>query len=86
MARKSTAKENGRATQSGTEEYDTLGKGKVRFLELDAEKMGEYFYKAPNNSMFDAVWISEAMSHLPDKELFFRNAFSVRCYRTDRIA
>lgn len=77
MARKSTTKENGRATQSGTEEYDTLGKGKVRFLELDAEKMGEYFYKAPNNFVFDAVWISEAMSHLPDKGLFFRNAFSV---------
>jgi SAM-dependent methyltransferase len=37
----------------------------------------EYFHEAPNNTTFDAVWISEAMSHLPEKELFFRNAFSV---------
>jgi tocopherol O-methyltransferase len=77
MARNFTAKENGRETQVGNEEYDTLGNGKVRFLELDAEKMGDYFHKAPSDTTFDAVWISEVMSHLPDKELFFRNAFSV---------
>jgi tocopherol O-methyltransferase len=53
-----------------------LGDGKVRFLEIDAEKMGDYFHTAPNRVTFDAVWISEVMSHLPDKELFFRNAFS----------
>jgi tocopherol O-methyltransferase len=76
MARNFTAKESGVGTQVGAEEYYTLGDGKVRFLELDAEKMGEYFHEAPNNPFFDAVWISEAMSHLPDKELFFRNAFS----------
>ena len=44
--------------------------GSVRYLELDADRMGDFFDKAT----FDAVWISEAMSHLPDKELFFRNA------------
>jgi tocopherol O-methyltransferase len=76
MARNFTAKENGVGTLVGTEYY-TLGDGKVRFLELDAEKMGKYFHEAPNNTMFDAVWISEVMSHLPEKELFFRNAFSV---------
>jgi tocopherol O-methyltransferase len=76
MARNFTAKESGVGTQVGAEEYYTLGDGKVRFLELDAEKMGEYFHEAPNNISFDAVWISEVMSHLPDKELFFRNAFS----------
>jgi tocopherol O-methyltransferase len=76
MARHFTAKENGVETQVGAEKYYTLGDGKVRFLELDAEKMGEYFHKAPNNTLFDAVWISEVMSHLPEKELFFRNAFS----------
>ncbi|KAI4143810.1 MAG: hypothetical protein L6R39_004441 [Caloplaca ligustica] len=48
-----------------------LGHGSVRFVELDAEKLGEYF---PLQGMFDCMWISEAMSHLPDKELFFRNA------------
>jgi tocopherol O-methyltransferase len=51
-----------------------LGDGSVRFIELDAEKMGEYFNEAPNTATFDCVWISEAMSHLPNKELFFRNA------------
>ena len=77
MARSFTAKENGRRVPADTEEYNTLGHGKVRFWELDAEKMGDYFHKAHSDIRFDAVWISEAMSHLPDKKLFFRNAFSV---------
>jgi tocopherol O-methyltransferase len=51
-----------------------LGSGSVRFLELDAEKMGDFFTAQPNKATFDVVWISEAMSHLPNKELFFRNA------------
>ena len=51
-----------------------LGDGGVRYLEMDAEKMGDYFSTAPNDVTFDYVWISEAMSHLPDKLLFFRNA------------
>ena len=51
-----------------------LNNGMVRFIELDAERMGEYFTKEPNRTTFDAVWISEAMSHLPDKKLFFQNA------------
>jgi len=42
---------------------------------LDAEKMGEYFIK--DQAGFDAVWISEAMSHLPQKQLFFDNAFKL---------
>ncbi|AEO63449.1 uncharacterized protein THITE_2108725 [Thermothielavioides terrestris NRRL 8126] len=71
--------------------------GKVRFLELDAEKMGDFFSSSPGRSSsrnsssssapgkeevkeeeeagaFDVVWISEALSHFPDKALFFRNA------------
>ena len=55
-------------------DFAKLGVGQVRFLELDAEKMGDYFTSESNNATFDCVWISEAMSHLPDKELFFRNA------------
>lgn len=51
-----------------------LGEGSVRFLELDAEKMGDFFTEGENRATFDVVWISEAMSHLPNKELFFRNA------------
>ncbi len=62
--------------------------GKVRFIELDAEKMGEYFSSSSSSSSsspqesgaaeeqggFDVVWISEALSHFPNKALFFRNA------------
>ncbi|KAL2196217.1 S-adenosyl-L-methionine-dependent methyltransferase [Corynascus similis CBS 632.67] len=64
--------------------------GKVRFIELDAEKMGEYFSSSPESSLsssspkenegvkstgggFDVVWISEALSHFPNKALFFQN-------------
>ncbi|KLU84977.1 methyltransferase [Magnaporthiopsis poae ATCC 64411] len=52
--------------------FIALGKGKVRFMELDAEKMAGRF---PGD--FDAVWISEALTHFPDKPLFFRNALAV---------
>ncbi|KAL9582770.1 MAG: hypothetical protein Q9212_003103 [Teloschistes hypoglaucus] len=48
--------------------------GSVRFLELDAERMAEHF---PIQAVFDCVWISEAMSHLPDKQLFFQNAMKL---------
>ena len=50
-----------------------LNNGTVQFIELDAERMGDFFTEEPNRKTFDAVWISEAMSHLPDKKLFFRN-------------
>ncbi|KAL1897341.1 hypothetical protein Sste5346_004077 [Sporothrix stenoceras] len=53
----------------------SVGKGQVRFLELDAEKMGEFFKE--DSDKFDVVWISEALSHFPDKALFFRNAHLV---------
>lgn len=51
--------------------------GDCRFIELDAEKMLEYFSSVngkPEGGKFDAVWISEALSHFPDKPLFFRSA------------
>ena len=53
--------------------------GTVRFVEGDAEKMGEYFRGSTGNGTgsFDAVWISEALSHFPNKQLFFQNAFEV---------
>jgi tocopherol O-methyltransferase len=50
------------------------GEGAVRFTELDAEKMGDYFGTGGSQQLFDCVWISEAMSHLPNKTLFFQNA------------
>ena len=49
-------------------------RGSARFIELDAEKMGDYWSVQPD---FECVWISEALSHIPDKPLFFQNAFKV---------
>ncbi|KAI1368965.1 tocopherol O-methyltransferase [Xylaria arbuscula] len=53
--------------------------GNCRFIELDAEKMLSHFSSTTDGSgpaaaRFDAVWISEALSHFPDKPLFFRSA------------
>ena len=64
----------GTSDDQATTEPAKLGEGSVRFIELDAEKMGGFFNAAPHDATFDCVWISEAMSHLPNKELFFRNA------------
>ncbi|PSR97033.1 methyltransferase domain-containing protein [Coniella lustricola] len=52
-----------------------IGKGKVKFLELDAEKMGNVF--ASQSESFDTVWICEALSHFPNKALFFANVRKV---------
>lgn len=46
-----------------------LGRGKVRFIELDAEKMGDMFADSGAGT-FDVVWICEALSHFPDKVSF----------------
>lgn len=74
LARELSAKEvgpvDGKVEKSG---FTGLGNGSVRFVELDAEKMGDFFNESESKMSFDCVWISEAMSHLPDKELFFRN-------------
>ena len=75
LARRLTAKDA--SSQEKTTEdakFTKLGDGRVRFLELDAEKMGDFSFESKAKTTFDCVWISEAMSHLPDKELFFRNA------------
>ena len=75
LARELSVKEAGsREGEVGHSDFTALGNGGVRFLELDAEKMGDYFSESKTKMTFDCVWISEAMSHLPDKELFFRNA------------
>lgn len=53
--------------------FATIGSkgGKAKYIELDAETMAEHF----SEHAFDVVWISEALSHFPNKPLFFRNAF-----------
>ena len=48
--------------------------GGVRYIELDAEEMGHFFTRPSDRASFDCIWISEAMSHFPDKALFFQNA------------
>lgn len=75
LAKTLTAKEDGsREDPAKDTEFTKLGDGKVRFVELDAEKMGDFFNETETRTTFDCIWISEAMSHLPDTELFFRNA------------
>lgn len=74
MARKLSLDEAKTPAQGAADAAVKLGDGSVRFIELDAEKMGGYFRAEETKATFDCVWISEAMSHLPDKELFFRNA------------
>jgi len=75
LARKLTLEDGGKPQTTDDEEVERikLGEGSVAFIELDAEKMGEFFSTRQQKGTFDAVWISEAMSHLPNKELFFRN-------------
>ncbi len=70
-----TKKVTNSAIEPDADGFLPLGKGKARFLELDAEKMGDFF--AADASTFDAVWISEALSHFPNKALFFQNAHKV---------
>ncbi|KAF3064060.1 2-methyl-6-phytyl-1,4-hydroquinone methyltransferase [Daldinia childiae] len=83
IARQVTATETGGAAPppgSFAKYADEAGKegGKVRFLELDAEKMLDHFRPAAGEAeTFDCVWISEALSHLPNKELFFSSSFSL---------
>lgn len=75
LARELSAKEAGPVEGKIEEsEFTELGNGSVRFVELDAEKMGDFFTDSETKTTFDCVWISEAMSHLPNKELFFQNA------------
>ncbi|KAK6498118.1 hypothetical protein TWF506_004358 [Arthrobotrys conoides] len=72
------SKESTDSLENLGEEWISLPPGKVRFIELDAEKMGDYFDGTEGKEGgYDAVWISEAMSHLPHKQLFFDNAFKL---------
>lgn len=76
MARKLTWKDmvDGQEVVDPADGPVNFGLGSVRFVELDADEMGNFFNTDPNKATFDCVWISEAMSHMPDKALFFRNA------------
>lgn len=75
LSKAEAEKEAGPDVTADADGFWALGKGRVRFIELDAERMGEFF--ASEEGTFDAVWISEALSHFPNKGLFFRNASRV---------
>jgi tocopherol O-methyltransferase len=47
--------------------------GQVRFLHLDAEQMSKHLPPAA----YTHVWVTEALSHIPNKELFFKSAFDL---------
>ncbi|CAM1509272.1 Fc.00g030110.m01.CDS01 [Cosmosporella sp. VM-42] len=70
-----SAEENEKAADQDVDGFFKLGSGKVRFIELDAEKMADFF--SGQEASFEGVWISEALSHFPNKTLFFQNAQKV---------
>lgn len=74
IARRLTGEESSSSSEDA-DGFTPIGNqgGRVRYQELDAEKM-ESFFSAES---VDCVWISEALSHFPDKPLFFRNAARV---------
>lgn len=72
MATRLTKSEAAAAAGPDSDGFQRIGKGSVKFLELDAEKMGDVF--AAQSESFDVVWICEALSHFPNKALFFANA------------
>ena len=76
MARKISADEAGNTKRSDFDPalFLNLGKGCVRYVELDAEEMGQHFHNDSAKTSFDCIWTSEALSHLPDKALFFVNS------------
>ncbi|KAI1266253.1 tocopherol O-methyltransferase [Xylariaceae sp. FL1019] len=63
-------------TAQNTKAYPSGGNCNV--IELDAEKMLEHFSgDGQSVTSFDGVWISEALSHFPNKPLFFKSAFEL---------
>ncbi len=54
-----------------------FGPGSVKFLELDAEKMLDFFESQSPRPEISCIWISEALSHLPNKENFFSSSFAL---------
>lgn len=71
ISREDAGREHAEVDEEG---FFKIASGAVSFVELDAEKMVSFFSKPAKKTTFDCVWISEAMSHLPNKKLFFQNA------------
>ena len=87
LARQITAVDNklDKSTTNGehilvTDVFTPHGSGKVHFIELDAEKMLNYFTTVSDTNRsehFDCVWITEALSHIPNKQNFFSSSFAL---------
>ncbi|KAI2642105.1 tocopherol O-methyltransferase [Xylaria nigripes] len=60
---------------NSTDTHTYKSGGHCRFIELDAEKMSECFSaNGEPRPQFDAVWVTEALSHFSNKPLFFQSA------------
>lgn len=76
LSRKDAGSESATAESRGRIDLGSSG-GSVEFIPLDAEKMGDFFGSQDKLGSFDVVWISEALSHFPNKALFFENAYKL---------
>lgn len=79
IARRLTVAESSGTKGAGSSDILSFPPGSVRYFELDAETMRDYFSANAGKPEggFDCVWISEALSHFPNKPLFFESAFSL---------
>ena len=68
---------SGASSTTDTSKAVALGQGSVRFYELDAESMHSFFTSHPPQPTFNCIWISEALSHIPNKENFFTSSFAL---------
>ncbi|PFH55354.1 hypothetical protein XA68_18510 [Ophiocordyceps unilateralis] len=75
LSKAEAEKSGGGAAEPAADGFVRLGSGQVRFLEMDAETMADHF--GGDSGTFDVVWIVEALSHFPNKALFFENAHRV---------
>ncbi|CAJ2510265.1 Uu.00g061650.m01.CDS01 [Anthostomella pinea] len=75
IAKRLTLAETSQAEIEDQSGFISYQEGKVRFIELDAEKMLDHFSSGDTKkASFDCVWVSEALSHFPNKPLFFSSA------------
>lgn len=77
IARQITANESITPLAKGSREFVKFGKGKVRYVHLDAESALQYFTLADSTRSFSYIWVSECLSHIPKQAQFFTTAFSL---------
>ncbi|KAK9417807.1 hypothetical protein SUNI508_01564 [Seiridium unicorne] len=79
IAQRLTLAESPTTKDTGSSDVMPFPPGSVRYLELDAETMLQHFSTngGKPEKGFDCVWISEALSHFPNKPLFFESSFAL---------